>query len=191
MEITILMIILISVFFFVVYIPTVLLLKDAKAKRKRKESLLMFIAISLMFLLLSYICVSFYELKSIGEVTECSVLANVNCLFFDTLPRVIKPDLSIYMVLFTQLILMTTYAYYTVKYIMEHNDRVLEVVNLVIFFLVSIVASILHYFILYDSAFVSGLKYITLFSANAYAILPFMYLVIITYINRDQLKFKK
>ncbi len=191
MEITILMIILISVFFFVVYIPTVLLLKDAKAKRKRKESLLMFIAFSLMFLLLSYICVSFYELKSIGEVTECSVLANVNCLFFDTLPRVIKPDLSIYMVLFTQLILMTTYAYYTVKYIMEHNDRVLEVVNLVIFFLVSIVASILHYFILYDSAFVSGLKYITLFSANAYAILPFMYLVIITYINRDQLKFKK
>lgn len=191
MEITILMIILISVFFFVVYIPTVLLLKDAKAKRKRKESLLMFIAFSLMFLLLSYICVSFYELKSIGEVAECSVLANVNCLFFDTLPRVIKPDLSIYMVLFTQLILMTTYAYYTVKYIMEHNDRVLEVVNLVIFFLVSIVASILHYFILYDSAFVSGLKYITLFSANAYAILPFMYLVIITYINRDQLKFKK
>lgn len=191
MEITILMIILISVFFFVVYIPTVLLLKDAKAKRKRKESLLMFIAFSLMFLLLSYICVSFYELKSIGEVTECSVLVNVNCLFFDTLPRVIKPDLSIYMVLFTQLILMTTYAYYTVKYIMEHNDRVLEVVNLVIFFLVSIVASILHYFILYDSAFVSGLKYITLFSANAYAILPFMYLVIITYINRDQLKFKK
>ena len=191
MEITILMIILISVFFFVVYIPTVLLLKDAKAKRKRKESLLMFIAFSLMFLLLSYICVSFYELKSIGEVTECSVLANVNCLFFDTLPRVIKPDLSIYMVLFTQLILMTTYAYYTVKYIMEHNDRVLEVVNLVIFFLVSIVASILHYFILYDSAFVSGLKYITLFSANSYAILPFMYLVIITYINRDQLKFKK
>ena len=191
MEITILMIILISVFFFVVYIPTVLLLKDAKAKRKRKESLLMFIAFSLMFLLLSYICVSFYELKSIGEVTECSVLANVNCLFFDTLPRVIKPDLSIYMVLFTQLILMTTYAYYTVKYIIEHNDRVLEVVNLVIFFLVSIVASILHYFILYDSAFVSGLKYITLFSANAYAILPFMYLVIITYINRDQLKFKK
>ena len=191
MEITILMIILISVFFFVVYIPTVLLLKDAKAKRKRKESLLMFIAFSLMFLLLSYICVSFYELKSIGEVTECSVLANVNCLFFDKLPRVIKPDLSIYMVLFTQLILMTTYAYYTVKYIMEHNDRVLEVVNLVIFFLVSIVASILHYFILYDSAFVSGLKYITLFSANAYAILPFMYLVIITYINRDQLKFKK
>ena len=191
MEIIVLILILVASFFFVVYIPTTLFLKGKKTKKKNYESLIIFVAASLLYLLLTYICVNFYELKSVEEVTECTAFANMNCIFSDTLPKVIRPELSIYMVLFTQLILMTTYAYYTVKYIMEHNDRVLEVVNLVIFFLVSIVASILHYFILYDSAFVSGLKYITLFSANAYAILPFMYLVIITYINRDQLKFKK
>lgn len=190
MELIIFIAILIASFCFVVYIPTTLFLRDVKVKRKGKENLLTFIAFSLMFLLLSYICVGFYSLKSVGEVTECSVLSNMNCLFYDTLPRVIRPDLSIYMVLLTQLILMVAYAYYTVKKIMEYNNKVRVATNLFIFFFVAIVASILHYFVLYDSAFVSGLKYITLFSANAYIILPFMYLVIITYVNRDQLKSK-
>lgn len=183
-------IILVFSFFFIVYIPTTLFLKSKKKKKKDYESLIVFLAASLLYLLLTYICVNFYELKSVEKVTECTVLANMNCLFSDTLPRVIRPEFSIFMVLFTQLIVMGTYAYYTVKNVMSYSSRLRVIINLVVFFLVSIMASVLHYFVLYDSAFVSGLKYITLFSANAYAVLPFMYLIILTYLNRDQLKAK-
>ena len=190
MEIIVLILILVASFFFVVYIPTTLFLKGKKTKKKNYESLIIFVAASLLYLLLTYICVNFYELKAVEEVTECTAFANMNCIFSDTLPKVIRPELSIYMVLFTQLILMGTYAYYTAKNVVEYNNRIRIATNLTIFFLVSIVASIIHYFVLYDSAFVSGLKYITLFSANAYVVLPFMYLIVITYLNRDKLKAK-
>lgn len=190
MEIVVLILFLIAAFFFIVFIPTILFFKGRKVKHNKYESLIVFLAAALLYLLLTYLCVNFYELKSIEKVTECTVLANMNCFFSDTLPKVIKPELSIYMVLFTQLIVMITFAYYTAINVMSYSSKIRIVVNLVIFFLVSIVASILHCFVLFDSAFVSGLKYITLFSANAYVVLPFMYLVILTYLNRDQLKTK-
>lgn len=190
MELIVIVLLMLASFFFVVYIPTVLFLKGKKNKKKDYESLIVFVAASFLYLLLAYICVNFYELKAVEETVECSVLANMNCLFNEELPKVIRPELSIYMVLFTQLIVMVTYAYYTAISVMQYKSRIRITTNLILFFFVSIVASILHYFVLYDSAFVSGLKYITLFSANAYIILPFMYLVVMTYINRDQIKIK-
>ena len=56
--------------------------------------------------------------------------------------------------------------------------------------MVGIVGSIIHYYVLFDVVFVDGLEYISLISANQYGILPLMYLLIMTYLNRDQLKFK-
>lgn len=180
----------IASFFFVVYIPTILFLRGKRKKKETYESLVVFIAASLLYLLLEYICVNFYSLKSIEETIKCTVFANMNCLFYETLPRVVRPELSVYMILFTQLIIMGTYAYYTAINIMNYNSKIRVAVNLMIFFLVSLVSSVLHYFVLYNIAFVSGLKYITLFSANAYIILPFMYLVVMTYLNRNKIKLK-
>lgn len=186
----ILIVTLILSFIFVVLVPTLLFLKDKKNKKIKYESIVLFLFSSLLYLLLTYLCVNFYLLKAVDEVVECTTLANMNCLMYDLLDKAIKPELSIYMVLFVQLIIMGTYAYYTAICIMNYGSKLRVITTTIMYFLVSIVASIIHYYTLYDCAFVSGLKYITLFSANAYIVLPFIYLMIMTYLNRRQLKIK-
>ncbi len=193
MEYLILFLVLLSCFFFMLFIPTILLLKEKgrKKKKNKNENLIIYGASTLVFLILIYMFSSYYHLNAVSKpYVECSVLANINCMFSNNLAKEIRPSFTIYLVFFTQLLVMFAFSYYTAQNITKYRSVSRRTVNLILFFLVGISSSITHYFVLYDVAFVSGLKYVTIICANAYATLPFMFLLFLSYLNKDVLFIK-
>ena len=189
MEIVLIIVILLFIFAFGLLFPTILFLSDER-KKKKVDSIVKFALVSIGFVLLTAVFSIFYESNAIVVDTDCNFVANFNCLFSNILPKKIEPNLHIYFVFIIQVLSMFTYAFYTSKKIMHYTSKERALLELVIFFFVGIVATIVHYYVLFDSVFVDGLEYIATISANQYGILPLMYLFVMTYLNRDQLKFK-
>ena len=149
-----------------------------------------FALVSIGFVLLVAVFSIFYESNAIVVDTDCNIIGNFNCLFSKVLPKKIVPNLHIYFVFIIQILSMFTYSYYVAKKIMYFTSKERAVLQLVIFFFVAVVATIVHYYVLFDAVFAEGLEYVALISSNQYGILPLMFLFIMTYLNRDQLKFK-
>ena len=189
MEIIVILVVLLFILGFGLLFPTMLFLSDER-KKKKAETLVKFSVISILFVLLVAVFAIFYQTNAVEIDTKCSFIGNFNCLFSKELPKRITPNLHIYFVFIIQLIAMFTYSYYTAKKVMHYTNKERALLQIVIFFMVGIVGTIIHYYVLFDVVFVDGLEYISLISANQYGILPLMYLLIMTYLNRDQLKFK-
>lgn len=193
MEYLVLFLVLLGCFLFVLFIPTVLFVNGKKKKKNtnKNENLIIYGASTLIFLFLMYMFSNYYHLNAVSKSSvECSIFTNLNCLFSKNLTQEISPTFTIYLTFFIQLLVMFSFAYYTTVNLMSYKSASRRMVNLVLFFLVSISASVIHYFVLYDVAFVSGLKYVTIICANAYATLPFMYLIFLSCLNRDMLLIK-
>ena len=60
-----------------------------------------------------------------------------------------------------------------------------------IFFIVSIISTLIHYILLNDTFFDSYSAVISLIGSNFYVMLPFMYLIVMIVMNRDQLKIER
>ena len=189
MEVIVIIVVLLFIFGFGILFPTMLFLSD-EPKKKKTENIVKYAVMSILFVLLVAVFAIFYESNAVLEDTECTVIANFNCLFSHILPKRIEPNVHIYFVFIVQIISMFTYSYYTAKKVMHYSNKERAILELVIFFFVGVVSSIIHYYVLFDAVFVDGLEYISLISANQYGIIPLMYLFIMTYLNRDQLKFK-
>jgi hypothetical protein len=189
MEIFVILIVLLFIFGFGLLFPTMLFLSDER-KKKKVETLINYSIVSVFFILLVAVFSIFYESNAISLDTECNMFANFNCIFSKTLPKRIEPSIHIYFVFIIQCISMITYSYYTARKIMHYTNKERTLLLLVLYFMVSVVASIVHYYVLYGVVFTGGLSFFSLVVANQYGVLPFTYLIIMTYLNRDQLKFK-
>jgi hypothetical protein len=189
MEIIAILVVLLFIFAFGLLFPTILFLSDER-KKKKSDTLVKYSVVSIFFVLLVAVFAIFYESNAIVADTECNFVANFNCLFSGILPKRINPSLHIYFVFIIQIITMFTYSYYTAKKVMHYTNKERALLQILIFFMVGLVSTIVHYYVLFDVVFVDGLEYISLISANQYGLLPLMYLFIMTYLNRDQLKFK-
>ena len=189
MRIFIFILVLLFIFCFGLLFPTMLFLSDER-KKKNVESIIKYCVISMIFVLGVAMFSIFYDSAAVVEDTACDYLANFNCIFASTLPKKIVPSIHIIFVFLLQLLTMLAYSYYSAKKVMEYSVKERAILQLVIFFLVGIVATIVHYYILFDVVFVDELKYVSLISANQYGLLPLMYLLFMTVLNKDQLKFK-
>ena len=191
MEFLIFTMLLIIVFCFMVYLPTNLLVKKFDNKDEY-ESLLLFIAVSLLFVLLTYLYANFYVLKSsvAASPIACDYLANMNCLFTETLSREISPTIDVFCMIFMQLTIGFAYAYFVAVNINDYKAKERRIVNLVIFFMVAVVSSLISITVMGDVAFISGVKYISLFISNAYIVLPLFYMCIIAIKYSKNLKNK-
>lgn len=188
MEAIIFICVLAFVFFIGLLFPTILYLSDEK--KKKPESILPYVLVSLFYVLVATIFVLLYKTSAIEKDTICSNVLNFNCVFSNVMPKRIEPNFNIYLTIFVQLFGMVLYAFYTAKTVMHFTSKGRVYIELIIFFLVSVVSSIVHYLILFDAVFIGGAEYVTLFSANQYGVLPMIYLLFMTYMNRDQLKIK-
>ena len=192
MEFLLFTLLLIAVFCFMVYLPTNLLVKKFDNKDEY-ESLLLFIAMSLLFVLLTYLYANFYVLKStaIDTAINCDYIANMNCLFNKTLAREIVPTIDTFCMIFMQILIGFIYAYFVAVNINDYKAKERRLINLVIFFIVSVVASLINITIMGDVAFSGGVKYISLFIGNSYIVLPLFYMCILAAkYNNKQIKQK-
>lgn len=189
MRIVIFVLFLLFIFCFGLLFPTMLFLSDER-KKKKTETLVKYCVISLLFVLGVGMFAIFYDSMAILETTKCDTLVSFNCMLSDLVPKKIVPSTNIIFIFLIQLLTMIGYSYYTAKKVMEYSVKERAILQLVIFFMVGIVATVVHYYILYDVVFVGELQYIALISANQYGLLPLIYLIIMTIINKNQLKFK-
>jgi len=172
------------------YLPTNLLVKKFDNKDEY-ESFFLFIAFSLLFVLLTYLYANFYVLKStsLDTAIRCDYLANMNCLFNKTLSRSISPTIDTYCMIFMQILIGFAYAYFVTININDYKVKERRVINQVIFFIIAVTSSLISITIMGEVAFTSGIKYIALFIGNAYIVLPLFYMCILTvrYINQEKL----
>ena len=192
LELVFLLVIFAGIFFVMLYMPTVLLVNNKHKKKDKHESILLFVAISMLFMLLSYLFASFFLLKSepAGSIFGCDWFANFICIFNNDLTRIVNPSPAIYFMLLMQIAVSYWYSYFAYNSVVNYSDRARTLVGIVLFFIVAVGATILSVVVLYKVAFVGGLKYISLFLGNAYAILPLFYLMTIIYKNREKLRRK-
>ena len=189
MRIVLFVLLLLFIFCFGLLFPTMLFLSDER-KKKKTETIIKYCVVSIVFILGVAMFAIFYDSLVVVEETACDYIGNFNCLFAKTLPKRVEPSVHLIFVFLLQLLTMIAYGYYTAKTVMEFSVKERTILQLVIFFLVGIVSSIIHYYILFDVVFVEELQYISLISANQYGLLPLIYLIVMTLMNRDQLKFK-
>ena len=183
--------VLIGIFFFMIYMPTTILVKKFD-KKDEYESLLIFLAASLLFALLTYLFANFYVLKSteLLHVVKCDFLANMNCVFNGELSREIVPAFDIYMMVFMEILLGFTYAYYVTVNINDYKSKSRRTLTMILFFTVAVVSSLISITVMNDLVFTAGLKYISLFISNVYVVLPLFYLFILKYRYSCQAKKK-
>jgi hypothetical protein len=191
MEFLIFTMLLVMIFCFMVYLPTSLLVKKFDNKDEY-ESLLLFIAVSLIFTLLTYLYANFYLLKStmLTSPVACDYLANMNCLFNKDLARELGPTIDTYCMIFMQLLVSFAYTYFVAVNINDYKAKERRVINLIVFFIVSVAASLISITVMGDVAFVSGIKYISLFISNAYIVLPLFYMLILAFKYSKRIKDK-
>ena len=188
MEVLLIILVLAFIFFMGLLFPTYIFLSDER--KKKEESLVPYVLVSLFYVLVTAIFVLLIHSKAINKDTICSNIFNFNCIFTNVLPKRIEPSLVLYLTMFVQIFGMFLYGYYTSKTVMHYSSKGRMYIEVIIFFLVGVVSSALHYMILFDVNFVDGTEYISLFSANQYCVLPMIYLLYMTYLNRDQIKLK-
>lgn len=178
MEIFGMLIILAVIFCLFVYLPTHCLSKKQKEKNDEYESLLIFISMTFLFLLFVYLVSSYYLLNATTGVTTCDSILNLVCTLNSTLYLKVDASLKVYIMIFLQLIMYFTYSYFSVLLVCNYRNKPRRNLNMFLFFIVSIVASLIHTAVLSDVAFVNGVKYISLFISNVYFVLPLFYLII-------------
>ena len=188
MRIVLIILVLAFIFFMGLLFPTYIYLSDER--KKKVESLVPYVLVSAFYISMTAIFVVLFESKAIVKDTVCSNIFSFNCIFTNILPKRIEPSFIVYLVMIVQLFGMFLYGYYTSKTVMHYSSKGRMYIELIIFFLVGVVSSLIHYMILFDVNFVGGTEYISLFSANQYCVLPMIYLLYMTYLNRDQIKLK-
>lgn len=193
MEIFGLIIILVIIFAFFIYLPTHYLVKKQVDKKDEYESLLIFISMSLLFLLFCYLVSSYYLLNSVTGVTECNGILNLVCTLNSTLFLQVETSLKIYVMIFLELIIYFTYSYFSVLLVCNYRNKKRRVMNMFLFFIVSIVATLIHVAVLSDVAFVGGVEYISLFALNVYFVLPLFYMLIFVgrFLGNKEIKVKR
>jgi hypothetical protein len=137
-------------------------------------------------------CVSFYNLNAVSDLVECpSGIFNFNCFFGGYLTRVINPNLSIMLIFFMQIIAISLYCYVTAIYIFSSKNEKKVLLYMFMLFIVSFLIACIHYVMFNDTMFNSFASIISLVGSNAYVVIPFIYLIVISILNRDKLVFKK
>lgn len=178
-------------FLYIVYVPTVLFNKNTKIKRTRESSFTLFLGASLLFLVLTYMCANFYELKAVNESINCSTsFSNYHCIFYTNMSKTIKPDITVYMIAILQILITIAYAYVTAKSVLNIRKVKKAVLVCSLFFITGFLSSFIHYIIINDALFASNLNWLSCVFSNTYITLPIIYLVIISYLNRDLIKLK-
>lgn len=178
-------------FLYIVYVPTILFNKNTKIKRTRESSFTLFLGASLLFLVLTYMCANFYELKAVNESINCSTsFLNYHCIFHTNMSKIIKPDITIYMIAILQILITIAYAYVTAKSVLNIRKVKKAVLVCSLFFITGFLSSFIHYIIINDALFASNLNWLSCIFSNTYITLPIIYLVIISYLNRDLIKLK-
>ncbi len=191
MEIVFFALLLVGIYFFMLYMPTSVLLGGKKSKKEDKESLLMFVAISLLMVLLTYLFANFYLLNASTGTVQCDSIANLSCLLHDRVNKVINPSLNLGVMLFIQIAISYGFTYYIAYQISSFKSGARRMLGITLFYATTLVMSMLHLMVLYEVAFTSGLKYVGLFVANAYVLMPLVYLVLLAYFNKDKLNDKQ
>ena len=110
MEAIIFICVLAFVFFIGLLFPTILYLSDEK--KKKPESILPYVLVSLFYVLVATIFVLLYKTSAIEKDTICSNVLNFNCVFSNVMPKRIEPNFNIYLTIFVQLFGMVLYAFY-------------------------------------------------------------------------------
>lgn len=178
-------------FVFVLYIPTVLFYNGSEIK-ERENHILLFLGGSLLFIVFDYLCVLFYDIKAVSQLVECSSRAfNFNCFFGDYLSRIVTPSIPLFLIFLIQVFAMIFYSYITVKFVLKSKKSNNVILVLLVFFITSLLGTGLHYVILHDVLFDGIASVISLIGSNCYITLPFVYLVIMTIMNFNQLKIEK
>ncbi len=178
-------------FVFVLYIPTILFYNGSETKG-REDHILLFLGGSLLFIVFDYLCVLFYDIKAVTQLVECSSRAfNFNCFFGDYLSRLITPSIPLFLIFLIQFLAMIFYAYITVRFVLKSKKSDKVVLILFVFFITSLLGTGLHYVVLHDVLFDGIASIISLVGSNCYITLPFVYLVVMTLMNINQLKIEK
>lgn len=178
-------------FVFVLYIPTILFYNGSEVKG-REDHIMLFLCGSLLFIIFDYLCVLFYDIKAVTELVECSSRAfNFNCFFGDYLSRLITPSIPLFLIFLIQFLAMIFYAYITVRFVLKSKKSDKVVLILLVFFITSLLGTGLHYVVLHDVLFDGIASVISLVGSNCYITLPFVYLVVMTLMNTNQLKIEK
>ena len=191
MNYVIIVLLLITTFLFIIYIPTILFYNYTDYKGKQYP-ILLFLSGALLFLVFNYLCTLFYDMRAYGELSECvSSLINYNCFFSKYLSRVIEPTMSLMMVFLMQFLSFILYSYITVKMILVEKKERKIVIYMLIFFLCGTLCTGIYYAILNDVNFKGISSIVSYFGMNSYIILPLFYLIYITFVNKDLLKIKR
>lgn len=178
-------------FVFVLYIPTILFYNGSETKG-REDHILLFLGGSLLFIVFDYLCVLFYDIKAVTQLVECSSRAfNFNCFFGDYLSRLITPSIPLFLIFLIQSLAMIFYAYITVRFVLKSKKSDKVILILFVFFITSLLGTGLHYVVLHDVLFDGIASIISLVGSNCYITLPFVYLVVMTLMNINQLKIEK
>lgn len=178
-------------FVFVLYIPTILFYNGSETKG-REDHILLFLGGSLLFIVFDYLCVLFYDIKAVTQLVECSSRAfNFNCFFGDYLSRLITPSIPLFLIFLIQFLAMIFYAYITVRFVLKSKKSDKVILILFVFFITSLLGTGLHYVVLHDVLFDGIASIISLVGSNCYITLPFVYLVVMTLMNINQLKIEK
>ncbi len=191
MNYLIIILLLITTFLFIIYIPTVLFYNYTNYKGKQYH-ILLFLSGALLFLIFNYLCTLFYDMRAYGELSECvNSLINYNCFFSKYLSRIVEPTISLMMIFLMQFLSFVLFSYITVKMIlMEKKERKI-IIYMLIFFLCGILCTGIYYAILNDVNFTGFSSIVACFGMNSYIILPLMYLIYMTFFNKNLLKIKR
>ena len=191
MDIIILIILIVIVYLFILYIPTILFYNYSKSKR-RNYSPILFFGSSLLFIIFDYLCVMFYDLKSFSKLSECTKsLVNYSCFFNKYLSRMVTPSFTLYAILIFQVLSFVLYSYITSKFILRSQKIKSVPIYLLLFYLCGILCTCIHYAVLSNVNFYEGSFIVSIIGTNIYVILPFIYLMITTIINKDMIELKR
>lgn len=191
MDILLLVFVAIISFLFIVYMPTILFHNGALKNNGKEDSIMLFFGASLLFLVFDYLCLLFYDMRAIQKLVECSsIVFNFSCFFGKYLTRVIYTSVPLFSVFFMQVLAVILYSYVTLSYIFKAKKERNVILYMSFFFAVGILGTLIHYLLLNDVFFDSSLAVISLFSSNLYVSMPFIYLVIMVVMNKEQLRIK-
>lgn len=188
MELVFFVSILLGIFFIMLYFPTSIFVSKKSGRKDSHESILVFVAASILFILLTYLFASFYLLKSqlLTYPVPCDTIGNLNCLINNDMIRELRPSFMVFVMIFLELIISYAYVYYVNYCVNSYKDRSRVLMGIILFFVVSLVGTLINFYMINKIAFGGGVKYITLLAVNPYIVLPVFYLAIMLYKNREK-----